>query len=129
MSLDNTSNSIILGSYSAKNQLSKIDIRIDKEILESQIIDFDLNDENSFSRKIKGNILSLSHSVNKTLFCLGCSRNNHIRIYSSDNPNNYNLISHSELFSQPIFSTHISESNKYIAYCGAKGLVGLVNLN
>lgn len=132
MSLDNNSNTIIVGSYSSKNQLTMIDLRVDREILDNnnQIIDFDSNEENSFSRKIKGSILSLSHSTNSRLFTLGCSKTNHIRIYTSDKQNNnYKLISHSDIFANPIFSTHVSDSGKYIAYCGAKSSLGLVSLN
>lgn len=144
-------NGFIAGLYSTENQLHEIDFRkYDPKI--STVINWECSYNNDdFSQKYNGYVFSVSQSPNKPYFVVGCSRNNHLRIYKDSaynaksiinkethndinkNDNNikettskYELVSHSLLTNKSIFSTQFSESGKYISYCGGKSSLSLL---
>ena len=120
--------SLLIGCYGS-NKIKELNM------YNHTIYDVPWESDGEFSLKISGNIFSLSQASNAKYYCVGCSRLNQIRIYSTLNSsdqenesNIYELICHTSILQNPIFSCNFSASGKYLAYSSAKEGFSLIKM-
>jgi len=109
---------ILIGSYSATNQMQIWDSRT---LTLTSEIEWD-----EYNKAYNTNIYSAKFSPNRETFGIGCSNSNYVRIYNTNNDKNPTLIS--KALDKPIYSIDFSNNGKNIAFAGADNYIGIVQI-